>query len=506
MLDVTQQLQPQRLKRVMSRPRFAAHVALITAAVAIAGMAHAAILGVQFNGSVWSINETTAVPTLLSNNPTFSANAMTRTSTGTYYVAGGLGTSTLNTVNPTTGVLTAGPVITPNDDVRGLAASPTDVIYATAATGGGAGANLYTINPGTGVGTLIAAVGPMQGLTFSTAGTLYGWSNTLGLVTIDPTTGAVTDVNPAIGSTDNIQTLAFSPGGVLYAGAQPTLYTVDTSTGALTLVGSIAPMNDLRGMEFLSGGPPAPGVSLTPSPLGFGNQVVATTSPPQVLTLQNVGTATLNIASIAASGDFAQTNTCAATLAPAASCTISVTFTPTALGARAGAITVNSDAASSPNTVPLSGTGVAAPPVATALLSPPAIAFGNQLVGTTSAAQTLTLQNVGGTDLTIASIVASGDFAQTNTCPATLGPTASCTISVTFTPTVLGARNGAITVTSNGVGSPNVSTLSGTGAAVPPPATPGQAIPTLSQWALIGLCVLLGLLTVVIRRAPPRRR
>ena len=290
--DVAQQLlQQHRLTIGSSQPRHAALAALAAALFAFVGIAHAAILGVQFNGSVYSINETTAVPTLLSNNGTFSANAMTRTSTGTYYVAGGLGTSTLNTVNSTTGVMTAGPVITPNDDVRGLAASPTDVIYATAATGGGAGASLYTINPATGAGTLIAAVGPMQGLTFSTAGTLYGWSNTLGLVTIDPTTGAVTDVNPAIGSTVNIQTLAFSPGGVLYAGSQPDLYTVDVATGALTLVGNLTPVNDLRGMEFVSGGPPAPGVSLTPSPLGFGNQVVATTSAPQGLTLQNIGTA-----------------------------------------------------------------------------------------------------------------------------------------------------------------------------------------------------------------------
>jgi hypothetical protein len=470
-----------------------------------ANAVHGTILGIQNNASVYTINEATGAATLLQNNPAFAANAMTRTSTGVYYVAGGLGNGGLNTVNPVTGQVTAGPQITPNDDVRGLAASPADVIYATIASGGGSNASLYTINAATGATTLIGAVGVMQALTFSSAGTLYGWSNVVGLVTIDPATAAVTDVNPSVGSADNIQTLAFSSGGVLYAGGQTNLYTVDVATGVLTLVGSLAPVTDLRGMEFLAAAPPAPGVSLTPSPLTFGNQVISTTSAAQVLTLQNVGTAALDITSIAASGDFAQTNACPASLAPAATCTINVTFTPTALGLRNGTVTVVSNAASSPNTVPLSGTGVAAPTGPAASLSPPALNFAGQVVGTSSVAQALTLTNVGDSTLTIASIAASGDFSQTNGCAATLAAAASCTINVTFTPTLVGPRSGAITVTSNGTGSPNTAGLNGTGVAAPGPPSPAAVIPTLSEWGLMLLVMLVALLGLRGRRFASRR-
>jgi hypothetical protein len=469
-----------------------------------ANAAHAAILGIQNNASVYTINEATGAATLLQNNPAFAANAMTRTSTGVYYVAGGLGNGGLNTVNPVTGQVTAGPNITPNDDVRGLAASPADVIYATIASGG-ITANLHTINVTTGATTLIGPVGVMQALTFSSAGTLYGWSNVVGLVTIDPATAAVTDVNPAVGSDDNIQTLAFSSGGVLYAGGQTNLYTVNVTTGVLTLVGSLAPVTDLRGMEFLSAAPPAPGVSLTPSPLAFGNQVISTTSAAQVLTLQNIGTAALNITSIAASADFAQTNACPGSLAPAATCTVNVTFTPTALGLRNGTITVVSNAASSPNTVPLSGTGVAAPTGPAASLSPPTLTFAGQVVATTSVAQALTLTNIGDSTLTIASIAASGDFSQTNGCAATLAAGASCTINVTFTPTLIGPRSGAITVTSNGTGSPNTAGLNGTGIAAPGPPPPSAVIPTLSEWGLVLLVMLVAMLGLRERRFASRR-
>jgi Protein of unknown function (DUF1573) len=88
-----------------------------------------------------------------------------------------------------------------------------------------------------------------------------------------------------------------------------------------------------------------------------GGQTVGTTSAPQTLTLTNNGTTPLAIASITASGDFAETNTCGSSLAPGASCTITVTFTPTAAGSRTGVVTITDNASSSPQIVALSGTG-----------------------------------------------------------------------------------------------------------------------------------------------------
>src|SRR5262249_34977236 len=119
-----------------------------------------------------------------------------------------------------------------------------------------------------------------------------------------------------------------------------------------------------------------------------------------------------------------------------------------------------------PHTASLSGTGAAAVPVAG--LSPTSLTFGSQTVGTTSAAQGLTLSNTGTAALAISGIATSGDFAQTNNCGTSLAAGANCTINVTFTPTATGARTGTLSVTDNAAGSPQTASLSGTGAPAGP--------------------------------------
>jgi len=210
-------------------------------------------------------------------------------------------------------------------------------------------------------------------------------------------------------------------------------------------------------------------VTFSSTSLSFGNQVVGSTSAAQTVTLTNNQNVTLNFGSIVASGDFAETHTCGAFIGAGGTCTISVTFTPTAVGNRTGTLTINDDAPGSPQTVSLSGTGVGTP---VASLTPSSLSFSPQSVGTTSAGQNLTLSNTGNATLTITSIASSGDFAQSNNCAGFMPAGYSCTITVTFTPTVTGTRTGAITVTddSNGVpGSTQMSTLSGTGAPAPNP-------------------------------------
>jgi len=106
------------------------------------------------------------------------------------------------------------------------------------------------------------------------------------------------------------------------------------------------------------------------------------------------------------------------------------------------------------------------PLVPVAGFSPALLIFSTQSVGTQSQPVTVTLTNTGADDLSIASIVASGDFAQTNNCPgspAVLAPSLNCTITVTFTPTAKGQRTGLITVTDNGFKSPQSVKLRGTG-------------------------------------------
>jgi hypothetical protein len=103
--------------------------------------------------------------------------------------------------------------------------------------------------------------------------------------------------------------------------------------------------------------PLVPEVTLSPTSLTFGPQKVGTTSSPQNITVTNSGKQTLTITSIAASGDFAQVNTCGTTLKVNQTCTIIVTFTPTATGTRTGDITLIDNAPDSPQTAPLTGTG-----------------------------------------------------------------------------------------------------------------------------------------------------
>ncbi len=101
----------------------------------------------------------------------------------------------------------------------------------------------------------------------------------------------------------------------------------------------------------------APGAALSPTGLTFGSQLVNTASAAQTVTLTNNGSAALAITSVAASGDFAQTNTCGTSVAAGANCAITATFTPTAGGSRTGTITITDNATGSPHTVTLTGTG-----------------------------------------------------------------------------------------------------------------------------------------------------
>ena len=201
-----------------------------------------------------------------------------------------------------------------------------------------------------------------------------------------------------------------------------------------------------------------PLISLNPSSLTFGTVALNTTTTPQSVVVTNSGTTTVTGLTIsAATGDFAQSNNCAASLAVNATCSISVTFKPTAAGGRSGSLTVTSSAGT--QTVTFSGAGSG--PLAQ--LNPTSLSFGSVVQNTTSAAQTITLTNAGNATLNISSIAANGDFAQTNNCPAALGVNSLCTISVTFTPTVLGAASGAVTIIDDAGGSPHLVSLTGTG-------------------------------------------
>jgi hypothetical protein len=217
-----------------------------------------------------------------------------------------------------------------------------------------------------------------------------------------------------------------------------------------------------------------PQAVLAPATVPIANQVSGTTSASQTVTLSNPGTATLNITSITLGGSnpaaFALTNGCGATLAVGASCTLTVTFTPSGVASFSASINVVDNASNSPQGATLSGTGTA-PLVPQASLSPATIAFASQVSGTTSASQTVTLSNPGNATLNITGITLTGAnstaFALTNGCGASLAAGASCPLGVTFTPGAVGTFAAAISVADNASGSPQSASLSGTGAAPP---------------------------------------
>ena len=214
---------------------------------------------------------------------------------------------------------------------------------------------------------------------------------------------------------------------------------------------------------------PSSAASLSPDSLSFGNQGVGVTSSAQTVTLKNTSASALSISGLAVkgtnAGDFAQTNNCPSSLAAGASCTISVTFRPAAGGARSGYIVLTDSSGDSPQDIVLSGTGLTSGPAVS--LSSTFLNFGNQNLGTTSAAQSVTVTNTGASALTISSVSVIGtnasDFAETDTCSSSIAVGASCTINVTFTPGASGTRSGGISLTDNASNSPQVISVSGTG-------------------------------------------
>jgi hypothetical protein len=224
-------------------------------------------------------------------------------------------------------------------------------------------------------------------------------------------------------------------------------YAGDSHYGALTsgtipLTGGLAPLGVL------------------PTFLSFGNEVVGTTSPAKTVTLTNTSTGTLQISTIMPSGDFAiSANTCGATLAGKKSCKVSITFTPMALGKLTGTLTFTDNAINSPQTVPLSGTGVKP-----ATLTPASTVYAQQIVGTTSAAKTFTLTNNQPVGLTGIAISTTGHFSvSATTCGASLNTKANCTISVTFSPTQTGTQTGQLVVHDSASNNPQTSNLTGAG-------------------------------------------
>lgn len=136
---------------------------------------------------------------------------------------------------------------------------------------------------------------------------------------------------------------------------------------------------------------------LFPSSADFGSGPVAKPSATRIISLVNTGDQILAVNGISITGtnagDFAQSNTCTATLAPNANCSISVGFTPSQTGVEQATPQVADNAAGSPQSAVVVGTGVATTPSVT--ISPASLDFGTVLEGATVAAKSIRVTNSG---------------------------------------------------------------------------------------------------------------
>jgi hypothetical protein len=279
----------------------------------------------------------------------------------------------------------------------------------------------------------------------------------------------------SISATGNFAVASNTCGSSLNAGASCTVNVNFKPAISGSLTGSLAISDsapDSPQTVALSGTGNLP-LTISPATLSLGTVTVGHSSTAKTVSLTNNESTTLSF-SFSASGNYSTNSsgtTCSASLASKAKCNIAVTFTPTANGSINGAVTITDTAGFSPQLVGLSGTGSGG---ATAPLTftPTTLSFGTQAVGTTSTGKTLTVKNNSASSVTLSTIATTGDFGATGSgatpCASNLilAASATCTLSVTFSPALgsSGTINGAVVITDNATVNQQILDAKGTSA------------------------------------------
>lgn len=202
------------------------------------------------------------------------------------------------------------------------------------------------------------------------------------------------------------------------------------------------------------------GTNLSFTPLWnqtFGNVNLGSSATLPV-TLSNAGTTPVNISSISTNVDYSQTNNCGSLLLPSTSCTIQVSFKPSASSSRPGTLTIASDDPARTQRYHLVGQGVGVG------FAPSSLTFGSQAVGTISAPQSVTVTNYNSTAVVMGNASAPNGFLiSSNTCPTNLASGKSCTISVEFAPDQTGLFSGFVQLADSDASSPQTLQVTGTG-------------------------------------------
>lgn len=282
------------------------------------------------------------------------------------------------------------------------------------------------------------------------------------VIRVNDMTGAGwTSIYVAPTGTTGLNSISVDAGGSVFTGGGG-VKIVDNMAGVLNSSGNVAPF----GTYYVFGvtpvpitSPPPSAVSLSPATLNFSANVGAT-SPAQPVTIFNFGGAPLNLSGVSASSGFNETDGCPAQLVAGSSCTVNVSFTATVTGQNNGSLTITDNSGNAGATQSVILVGTATGPIAS--VTPPSLTFASQPVNTTSAGQNVTLQNTGTGPMQVNSVSTAAPFSQSSSC-GSIAAGSSCTITVYFTPTAMGAANGTLTISDN-AGTQTVS-LSGTGSA-----------------------------------------
>lgn len=313
---------------------------------------------------------------------------------------------------------------------------------------------------------------PLSGTSIDFGGVLVGNSTSNGLTFTNRTTAPVA-LNSLTGLPVNVTRKAGTGmcgmgGFVLAAGASCRIELTFAPTAAGPVSSNVTLSTNYPGSPNFSFGVTGTGqvplqaeALVSVSALQFGTQTI-NTSTTKPITVTNTGTAALTVASavINDTANYAVTNGCT-TVAPNKSCTVSVRFTPTTVGAKPATLTIKSNASQATQVISVSGTGES---VAAASWSSTALTFDDQVINRDSQQKTTVLTNTGTASLSIASVTLSDTSNYSvSGCTAALAPNASCTLTVTFAPVALGDKAGTVTVTTSAPNSPHVLTLTGKG-------------------------------------------
>lgn len=278
-------------------------------------------------------------------------------------------------------------------------------------------------------------------------------------VTLKNTSAASVSIN-SINATGNFAVVSNTCGSSLSSAASCTVNITFTPTIAGALVGSLAISDsapDSPQTIALSGTGDLP-LTISPTTLAFGTEIVGGTTAPKAATLTNNTSSALSF-SFVPSGNYAISSsgtTCGTSLASLAKCNIAVTFSPTANGSVNGAVTITDAAGFSSQLIALSGTGSGGT-TAPLTFTPATLTFAAQAAGTTSPLKALTVKNSSASSLTLTTIATSGDFSATGagakpcTPGLNLAAAATCTLAVTFSPALgaSGVIGGGVVITDN---------------------------------------------------------